>query len=93
MTVLKAVDLTKTFVGGDGGLLTVLDGLSLQVDKKPEEEESTGPLVVNIKKPEPKPAAAAAVNPPAAPAPAPAARPPSMELSLEEKPAPPQPKA
>ena len=24
MTVLEAVDLTKTFVGGDGGLLTVL---------------------------------------------------------------------
>jgi lipoprotein-releasing system ATP-binding protein len=31
MTVLEAVDLTKTFVGGDGGLLTVLDGVSLQV--------------------------------------------------------------
>jgi twitching motility protein PilU len=48
-------------------------GLSLQIDKEPEEEESTGPLVVNIKKPEPpKPAAAA-----------------PMSLSLEEKPAPP----
>jgi lipoprotein-releasing system ATP-binding protein len=31
MTVLEAIDLTKTFVGGDGGLLTVLDGVSLQV--------------------------------------------------------------
>ncbi len=33
MTVLEAVDLTKTFVGGDGGLLTVLDGVSLQVER------------------------------------------------------------
>ena len=33
MTVLEAVDLTKTFVGGDGGLLTVLDGVSLQVEE------------------------------------------------------------
>jgi len=33
MTVLEAVDLTKTFVGGDGGLLTVLDGVSLQVQQ------------------------------------------------------------
>jgi lipoprotein-releasing system ATP-binding protein len=31
MMVLEATDLTKTFVGGDGGLLTVLDGVSLQV--------------------------------------------------------------
>jgi len=31
MTVLEAVDLTKTFVGGDGGLLTVLDGVFMQV--------------------------------------------------------------
>ena len=31
MTVLETIDLTKTFVGGDGGLLTVLDGVSLQV--------------------------------------------------------------
>jgi lipoprotein-releasing system ATP-binding protein len=31
MTVLEAVDLTKTFVGGDGGLLRVLDAVSLQV--------------------------------------------------------------
>ena len=33
MTVLEAVDLTKTFVGGDGGLLTVLDGVSLHVER------------------------------------------------------------
>ena len=33
MTVLEAVELTKTFVGGDGGLLTVLDGVSLQVQR------------------------------------------------------------
>lgn len=31
MTVLEAIDLTKTFVGGDGGLITVLDGVNLQV--------------------------------------------------------------
>ena len=31
MTVLEAVDLTKTFVGGDGGLLTVLDAVALQI--------------------------------------------------------------
>lgn len=31
MTVLEAIDLTKTFVGGDGGLLTVLDAVTLQV--------------------------------------------------------------
>src|ERR687893_3022344 len=31
MTVLEAVDLAKTFVGGDGGLITVLDGINLQV--------------------------------------------------------------
>ncbi|HMC55978.1 MAG TPA: ABC transporter ATP-binding protein [Gemmatimonadaceae bacterium] len=31
MMVLEATDLTKTFVGGDGGLLTVLDGVCLQV--------------------------------------------------------------
>src|SRR5207247_2437990 len=31
MTVLEAIDLAKTYVGGDGGLLTVLDGVSLQV--------------------------------------------------------------
>ena len=33
MTVLEAVDLTRTFVGGDGGLLTVLDGVALQVQR------------------------------------------------------------
>ena len=33
MKVLEAIDLTKTFVGGDGGLLTVLDGVSLQVEQ------------------------------------------------------------
>lgn len=33
MTVLAAIDLTKTFVGGDGGLLTILDGVSLQVEQ------------------------------------------------------------
>lgn len=33
MTVLETVDLAKTFVGGDGGLLTVLDGVSLQVQQ------------------------------------------------------------
>ena len=59
-------------------------GLSLQVDAKPEEEESTGTLVVNIKKPEPKPAAA----------PAPAAKPAQpLELLLEDIPPPPPPKA
>jgi lipoprotein-releasing system ATP-binding protein len=31
MMVLEAIDLAKTFVGGDGGLLTVLDGVNLQV--------------------------------------------------------------
>jgi lipoprotein-releasing system ATP-binding protein len=33
MTALEAIDLTKTFVGGDGGLLTVLDGVSLRVER------------------------------------------------------------
>jgi lipoprotein-releasing system ATP-binding protein len=33
MMVLEATDLAKTFVGGDGGLLTVLDGVSLQVKR------------------------------------------------------------
>lgn len=33
MTVLETLDLTKTFVGGDGGVLTVLDGVSLQVQQ------------------------------------------------------------
>ncbi|HEV3485116.1 MAG TPA: ABC transporter ATP-binding protein [Vicinamibacterales bacterium] len=31
MMVLEAIDLAKTFVGGDGGLITVLDGVNLQV--------------------------------------------------------------
>jgi lipoprotein-releasing system ATP-binding protein len=31
MNVLEAIDLAKTFVGGDGGLITVLDGVNLQV--------------------------------------------------------------
>ncbi len=31
MSLLVAADLTKTFIGGDGGLLTVLDGISLSV--------------------------------------------------------------
>ena len=33
MSVLETFDLTKTFVGGDGGTLTVLDGVSLQVQQ------------------------------------------------------------
>jgi lipoprotein-releasing system ATP-binding protein len=33
MTVLEAIDLTKTYVGGDGGQLTVLDSVSLQVQR------------------------------------------------------------
>jgi lipoprotein-releasing system ATP-binding protein len=31
MTVLEAVDLCKTYTGGDGGLIPVLDGVDLQV--------------------------------------------------------------
>jgi lipoprotein-releasing system ATP-binding protein len=31
MMVLEAIDLAKTYVGGDGGLLTVLDGVRLEV--------------------------------------------------------------
>ncbi|OYV66475.1 MAG: ABC transporter ATP-binding protein [Gemmatimonadetes bacterium 21-71-4] len=31
MMVLEAVDLAKTYVGGDGGLLTVLNGVRLEV--------------------------------------------------------------
>jgi lipoprotein-releasing system ATP-binding protein len=31
MTVLQAVDLAKTYTGGDGGLITVLDGVNLNV--------------------------------------------------------------
>jgi lipoprotein-releasing system ATP-binding protein len=33
MTVLEAIDLSKTFVGGDGGLITVLDGVNLQLGR------------------------------------------------------------
>jgi len=33
MTMLVATDLTRTFIGGDGGLLTVLDGVSLTVER------------------------------------------------------------
>ncbi len=31
MSIIEATDLTETYVGGDGGLLTVLDGVTLQV--------------------------------------------------------------
>jgi lipoprotein-releasing system ATP-binding protein len=31
MMVLEAVDLAKTYVGGDGGVITVLDGVNLQI--------------------------------------------------------------
>ncbi len=31
MMVLEAIDLAKTYTGGDGGLLTVLDGVRLEV--------------------------------------------------------------
>jgi lipoprotein-releasing system ATP-binding protein len=33
MMVLEAVDLAKTYIGGDGGLITVLDGVNLQVGR------------------------------------------------------------
>jgi lipoprotein-releasing system ATP-binding protein len=33
MIVLEAVDLTKVYVGGDGGSITVLDGVNLQVNR------------------------------------------------------------
>jgi lipoprotein-releasing system ATP-binding protein len=33
MTMLVATDLTRTFVGGDGGTITVLDGVSLTVER------------------------------------------------------------
>lgn len=33
MIVLEAVDLTKTFQGGDGGTITVLDGTNLAVNR------------------------------------------------------------
>jgi lipoprotein-releasing system ATP-binding protein len=32
MMVLEAIDLAKTYIGGDGGLLTVLDGVCLAVE-------------------------------------------------------------
>jgi len=33
MTVLEALDLAKTYVGGDGGELRILDGVSLRVER------------------------------------------------------------
>lgn len=33
MTVVEAIDLCKTFRGGDGGLITVLDGVSLAIGR------------------------------------------------------------
>ena len=33
MTVLEAVDLAKEYTGGDGGRITVLDGITLRVDR------------------------------------------------------------
>jgi lipoprotein-releasing system ATP-binding protein len=33
MTVLEAIDLTKSYIGGDGSTLTVLDGVHLRVDR------------------------------------------------------------
>lgn len=33
MTVLEAIDLTKQYVGGDGGIISVLDGVSLRVER------------------------------------------------------------
>jgi lipoprotein-releasing system ATP-binding protein len=33
MIVLETVDLTKVYRGGDGGLITVLDGVSLQISR------------------------------------------------------------
>jgi lipoprotein-releasing system ATP-binding protein len=33
MIVLEAVDLTKVYIGGDGGSITVLDGVNLQVSR------------------------------------------------------------
>ena len=87
---------SKRFIRGElPGGEAATGGLSLQVEKEPEEDDNRpGQLVVNIKKPGPaKPAVAAApVMPRAAPPPA-AAKPLAMELSLEDKPAPPPPKA
>jgi lipoprotein-releasing system ATP-binding protein len=31
MTAIEGIGISKTFIGGDGGLLTVLDGVSIQV--------------------------------------------------------------
>ena len=73
--------------GGDAAS----SGLSLQVEKEPEDEGEikVGQTVIKVAA-KPAAAAPAAARPPAAPAPAPA-RPPAapMELSLEEKPEPP----
>jgi len=33
MTVLEAVDLAKVYLGGDGGTITVLDGINLEVQR------------------------------------------------------------
>ena len=33
MIVLEAVDLAKVYTGGDGGTITVLDGVNLQVSR------------------------------------------------------------
>jgi lipoprotein-releasing system ATP-binding protein len=33
MMVLEALDLAKSYVGGDGGTITVLDGVNLQVER------------------------------------------------------------
>jgi lipoprotein-releasing system ATP-binding protein len=33
MMVLEAVDLAKTYIGGDGGLISVLDGVNLRVGR------------------------------------------------------------
>lgn len=33
MTALQAINLSKTFRGGDGGLITVLDGVSLTIER------------------------------------------------------------
>src|SRR4051794_36816537 len=33
MTVLEAVDLAKVYTGGDGGTITVLDGINLDVER------------------------------------------------------------
>src|SRR4051812_9425107 len=33
MTILEAIDLSKTYTGGDGGEIAVLDGLNLAVER------------------------------------------------------------